>query len=746
MSAPFYATVDYSQYDETVVDIYNPGSGWQTVEPPFNPFFICRPNTSQSIQAHLSGDVVGVTQTTGKPLSAVSEPAETLQAVSVSHPITISKLNDSEYEESLMNNKIPFIQNISMVAPDWWDQYSYDPKDIDVVVVDIEQSTDGEFPLKSDPVISVAAQYNDDEPIVWIGEDSPSRFLSWLNERNVDMIITYFGDQYDLPVLSEHADFSQYWYLEWDGRENAEIAKPTRGLILYDLMASVSRDQTLSGIKSRGLKNVVQWKKDQGELPEELKVIQVDRMDIDNLSEDELRTYNKNDVIITKALFDVYFEQLHYLSEFLNLPLNQMFPIHDSLPGKIITGRILWNQHIYMDSTNRQRFPEIFKRQEVVNGDKKPFEGASVGIQRFGRFSPVYHLDISSLYPTILLSLGIGPDNCYISEFRDNRIPPEGTYVTRLGSGQFAIWDDQLEKSIIISVDGQSEYAAYLRRLYDDRIRLKTDPEKSTICNGYKVILNSVYGLNGSKTTRYGSAPVAILITAVGRSVLERTINDNSSSVIEYDTDGIYFKDKIDPEELEKETNGYVVNQLKGEPLFKWDKEVYEAGLFYKAKNYLLLDSSNNVRRKGVSMKGSHHPPFFEEILLDLGEEILQNGYTAEIYEKAREYSNLDFELDKFVRQRAMGKHPDEYKSTSGLSYQLAEQYKDAYGQFPDLGYTMQFVVAVVNGVKGQYVLKSQFDPDTMRLDKDWYRSSYDKILDRLDIKLHQQKSLFDYG
>ncbi|MCK5802934.1 MAG: DNA polymerase II [Lentisphaeria bacterium] len=202
----------------------------------------------------------------------------------------------------------------------------------------------------------------------------------------------------------------------------------------------------------------------------------------------------------------------------------------------------------------------------------RPFQGALTGSLNTGVFENVWHADVRSLYPSIIISRDLCPRADGLRVF------------SKLLSG--------LREYRLHAKD------AARRAEGGDRERL--DALQST----FKILINSFYGYTGFSWGTFNDYDVAESVTAEGRRILQSMLDfltGQNATVIEMDTDGLYF---VPPSGME-DTNEMARNiqSILPEGIEIDLDATYGAMFGYKAKNYALLDHEGRVSITGAALK-----------------------------------------------------------------------------------------------------------------------------------------------
>jgi DNA polymerase I len=358
-------------------------------------------------------------------------------------------------DEDSMEADIPFIQRVAIDDGSFFYKYPH-TKDLDILYWDIECSTRGRFPTPDkNPIIGIGYAFNDEEPKILLAKDLEEgdswimiKFLSMIKARDPDILVTYFGNQFDIPYLIDRlrkygystGDLSrsgdEAFFIDDDGNRRIFV----KGRCLFDIYDEVVRDQSLFGISSRRMKDVAKWFR----LNERIKKTEIYR-DYEIITEDlsnldaivgsrQLHDYLLSDVLITRELSKIYLPNMIAFAEMIGTPLNIMMQRTPSMVGTIFSARELKKLGIISDNPNYKRFPEIFgvptevvkrgkRKTEFVGGTK--FQGAVVDINEKFRnklIEKIWKADFRGMYPSIMISFNLSPETCkiiYYKEFKD---------------------------------------------------------------------------------------------------------------------------------------------------------------------------------------------------------------------------------------------------------------------------------------------------------------------------------------
>lgn len=312
---------------------------------------------------------------------------------------------------------------------------------------------------------------------------------------------------------------------------------------------------------------------------------------------------NNPDALIKYALQDAH--ETKKLSELLTPPyfyLSQMVPF--SLFQVIKSGSSSKIESMLVRAYLRQRHsipkPDIGFQTT----------GGYTDIFYTGVFENVAHVDIESLYPSIMINFKIAPKKDEL-----------GIFIQMLESLTKMRIEAKHKMKNAITLEERSKYDA--------------------IQSSFKILINSFYGYLGYGKAIFNDYESADKVTITGQKILKQLIHEITrygGRVIEVDTDGIYF---IPPEgfSTEKECEEFVkkIASTLPEGINLAFNGIYKKMLSYKKKNYALLDKNNNVEIKGASLISRGMEPFARKYISECVKFLLNN----EIYKIHELYKSL---------------------------------------------------------------------------------------------------------
>jgi DNA polymerase elongation subunit (family B) len=226
------------------------------------------------------------------------------------------------------------------------------------------------------------------------------------------------------------------------------------------------------------------------------------------------------------------------------------------------------------------------KRHGIVAPSRKPREsdepldllGAFVKAPNPGRYKWVYDLDLTSLYPSIIMTLNISPETkvTKVENFNGTKfVKGEGKHYTDGWNG----WEDSHElqnylhknlysiaaNGVVYDTKIDGFLPSILRKWFDERVEFKNlrkqyektgDLAKAEYYDRMqlvtKILLNSFYGVLGNPGFRFFDPDNAVAVTSTGQQLIKFTadignqyykneLKDSKDHCIYTDTDSTFF-------------------------------------------------------------------------------------------------------------------------------------------------------------------------------------------------------------
>lgn len=637
-------------------------------------------------------------------------------------------------------DNIPFVLRLRIDLPEIYTKYA-NTNDLTFLFLDIEQDCPEGQPFPTYDNIITSISYCTNDRVIhtfYLKKETKTdkklleKFLEVYEEINPDIIVVY-NKGYDIPTILNRCirneidtkrlsrDKSRPYI---GGKDNYHI----EGVLIYDVLLSARADQSLTGhVINRGLKEVSNYygfkEKRKPLTPKQI---------TEKKGTEELVEYNKDDVRRLLLAFDVYWANIEFNANDLKIPLSESVLLKTSNLGIIVIGDEYREQNIIADGTNYDRYPEIFQRKKV-SGEPN-YQGALIDIFQTGRFEPVHKIDYSSLYPSIVASFNLSPDTTTLLDYQ----PYTGKFSIEEEENWFiyTIPDLYLKKDMIIQVSKKIGFMSFLvSRFLKERLeykklwRLKGNVKDRAISDNRKVKANGgVYGNMGYSKHPFGFAPIAVATCGIGRECGQLLIDVLEelypNSVIEVDTDGVYYS--------AKNCNEKEILSLFGKKLFERfkkkldltvDIDEYDAGYFYKSKNYVLLKGDRKILH-GVAFTSSSKDKLSKNFINEMTDARLLDKPTKTIEEK---YMKLDFPLLDFALNIKLGMNIESYANKNSLSCRLALEAKERFGIEPEIGNQYYYIKS-----KSGYTLFELAKKE--ELDLEYYRKELETIIDMLSV------------
>ena len=283
--------------------------------------------------------------------------------------------------------------------------------------------------------------------------------------------------------------------------------------------------------------------------------------------------YNLQDVKLVKKIDDKlnFIEISRGLAHLGHCPYEDVF-----MSSRYLEGAIL----VYLRKNN---IVAPNRRKKGENSKLKKFEGAYVQEPQKGKHDWVYDLDITSMYPSCIMSLNISPETKLgkiegwnPEEFlkKDNKktysLTQDGNVLSRYTETELKRMMDNEQigiatNGVMYRSDKDGLLPALLRKWFDERVEYrklskKFHEEGDKVKSEYfdrrqylqKVVLNSLYGVLGLPAFRFYDLDNAEAVTSTGQSLIKftrkignsfynRELDDTKDHCIYIDTDSVFY-------------------------------------------------------------------------------------------------------------------------------------------------------------------------------------------------------------
>ncbi len=365
------------------------------------------------------------------------------------------------------------------------------------------------------------------------------------------------------------------------------------------------------------------------------------------------------------------------------------------------------------------------------------FEGGYTDIFFTGVAHNVWHCDVASLYPSIMLQFDCFPVTDQLQIFR-HLLTDLRTFRLQTKAG----------------------------------MRAEKDPAKQrhlhALQNTFKILINSFYGYLGFAQGHFADFDAAARVTQIGRDLLKKMIDwlgKQGAKVIEVDTDGIYFVPPSsassvagngdagrDKSRSTKKKSGSAIPATEvdiGELQTGLAKELpegieveideqFEAMFSYKAKNYALLTKDGDVVIRGGALK-SRGLEKFQRVFLEEMIKLLMEGKGDEISKLRddfeRKIRNREWPIEMLMKTDTLQDSLEKYRQKIGAggrnraaAYELALASGRNYKPGDQVSY---YVKATPKKVAAYEAAKmaTDFDPKNRDENIDYYVAKLDDLV-----------------
>jgi DNA polymerase elongation subunit (family B) len=376
---------------------------------------------------------------------------------------------------------------------------------------------------------------------------------------------------------------------------------------------------------------------------------------------------------------------------------------------------------------------EYFRQRHSIPELPMPraFEGGYTDIFFTGVTHDVWHCDIASLYPSVMLQFECFPATDLLQIFRH--------LLTDLRT---------------------------FRLEAKAKMRAERDPVRQhhlqALQNTFKILLNSFYGYLGFAQGHFADFDAAGRVTQIGRDLLKKMIewlNTNGAHVIEVDTDGIYF---VPPAvagggDAHNGGRGGAKDQLGSTPpatrierLQQGLAEILPPGIdveideqfdsmfSYKAKNYALLTKDGDVIIKGGALK-SRGLEKFQRVFLEEMIKLIMQGKSEAVVDLRNEFEqkirNREWKIDMLMKTDTLQDSLDKYRAkiagsarNRAAAYELALASSRNYKPGDQISYYVRATPKKVPAYEAAK-LAIDFDPQNRDENIDYYVAKLDELM-----------------
>lgn len=344
---------------------------------------------------------------------------------------------------------------------------------------------------------------------------------------------------------------------------------------------------------------------------------------------------------LMKNLEELIIPTYFYQAQFIPMNFNQI--IHSGVSLKI--------ELMIVREYLRRRY-SLFAPQTV-----RQISGGYSDIFYRGVFENVFHADVESLYPSIIISNNIYPKS------------------------------DELKVFLRLINLLKNERLKY-KKLKELATDLKTQSKYNSMQYAFKILINSFYGYLGYFRGLFNDYEKANEVTVKGQQLLHKLIEEfkkRDCIVIEVDTDGLYVSPLKKLSEEEEKKLVEEINRLIPEGINLTFSGRYKKMLSYKKKNYALLTYDNQIIIKGSALISKSFENYALKFIHQCIKCILEDKLEAipEIYKRLREdIINLKIDIHELAKTEVLNNTYEEYekavnsgKRQRNAAYELAKKY-----------------------------------------------------------------------
>ena len=374
---------------------------------------------------------------------------------------------------------------------------------------------------------------------------------------------------------------------------------------------------------------------------------------------------------------------------------------------------------------------EYFRQKHSIPELSIPqtFEGGYTDIFFTGVARNVWHCDVASLYPSIMLQFDCFPVSDQLQIFRH--------LLTDLRKFRL-------------------EAKAKMRAAKDPAEQRHLQAFQNT----FKILINSFYGYLGFAQGHFADFDAAARVTQIGRDLLKKMIdwlNQHGAKVIEVDTDGIYF---VPPSAVEADVSAAKSKKKAADTAAATTEEIgqlrqglakilpkgievefdeqFDAMFSYKAKNYALLTKTGDVIIKGGALK-SRGLEKFQRLFLEEMIKRIMLGKPEQIADLRSEFEkkirNREWNIDMLMKTDTLQDSLEKYRAkiagsarNRAAAYELALASGRTYKPGDQVSYYIKSTPKKVPAYEAAR-LASDFDPQNRDENVDYYLAKLDDLV-----------------
>jgi DNA polymerase, archaea type len=267
----------------------------------------------------------------------------------------------------------------------------------------------------------------------------------------------------------------------------------------------------------------------------------------------------------------------------------------------------------------------------------QPVGGGLTAIWQQGVAGPVLHVDVTSLYPSLMVAQGVAPASddlgvflARLAELRELRVSAKHLARTAADAGERA--------------------------------------HQQALAQTFKILINSFYGYLAFGNGHFNDFAAADRVTAEGRRIVTAIVDrltELGATPIEADTDGVYFLapaghaaggDAALLERIAADLPEGIALELDGR---------HAAMFSYKMKTYALLDERGRMQLKGSGFRSRGLEPFQRRLIEEVVRLLLEGkpGEVRSVIDRwLAAFAAHQVPLRQFARTETLGDTLDVYR------------------------------------------------------------------------------------
>jgi DNA polymerase I/DNA polymerase-2 len=540
---------------------------------------------------------------------------------------------------------------------------------------------------------SVKGKVPDYVEVVKSEKEMIERFVEQVKKQKPDILVSYFGDGFDMPYLKARAEKHKIKLnLGLDGsnmtfkRGRISSAEIT-GIVHVDLFRFIEtvysqylQSETL-GLGDIASELIGETKRDFGKENLGRKTENFHEKDwIDYFD------YNMQDSAITEKLFMKIWADMLEFTKVIGEPLFEI--VRDGM-SQHVENYILHNLERFNEiALNR---PTRDRIEDRLN--QKKYEGAFVLQPKPGLYENIGFFDFTSMYASVIVSFNLSLSTILEKKEKESNeidLDSKKVYFSKKKGFMPAILEEIID----------------LRKKYKKELKEKFSPIKKARSNAFKLLANAFYGYNGFYGARYYCREAAASAAALARKFVKDSIDKTNSEgfdVVYGDTDGFCFlmnkhsqKDAFNfLEKLNAELPG--IMEIELEDFYKRGLFVTKrTGEFGAKKKYALITYENKIKIRGFETVRRDWCTLARELQDNVLDFILEKGDAKEalVYTKKiiLELKERKIDKKKLIIKTQLKKPINEYLSVS--PHVVAATKMKEKGIPVDVGMIIEYFVA----------------------------------------------------